>query len=301
MKNIVIAFLLFFLSYSSISQNEYFPLVEENKTWFVTESGFDSGQGTIKYKCEGDTLIQDELYSIVYSTNKENPVTWTKLGYISESDDHKIYYSPFKNYDSLYFEPSLLYDFTAQINDSLKIHSFPFNEKSQIDIIITNIDSVLVTGQYRKRTWFECDSYPYSYWVEGIGSNTGLIEPGFYCTIVCPTVELGCVKKDGVTIFPDGYTGNCFIVGIDEIIIGKDIFNIFPNPSSGYINITPSKYINANMEFKLRDLSGRLILKISLNNSFSNYLPINELNSGLYIYTINESNSIVQKGKIIIR
>jgi len=289
------ALLLFNIAYSQ----EYFPLLEENKTWYVISSFFGGNERTYIHKCEGDTLIDSNTYKTVFMSMEEFPVNWTKKGYIREDEDKKIYYSQFFSTNLTYFNPRLLYDFDAEINDTITV--FPPEFSDSLEIIIAQKDSVLVDGEYRPRTWFECEQFIDNYWIEGIGSNSGLLDIGFYCMVVCPGLDLGCVKKDNITIYPDGFTGDCYIVGIDESETEKLLFDIYPNPTSDYLYISPKLNSQSNLLFELNNSMGMKVIQIKLNSNYPTQINVRELESGLYLYSISNENIAVQNGKIVIQ
>ncbi len=298
MKNYILILSTLLLSNITYSQ-EYFPLVEENKTWYVISSFFGGNERTYIHKCEGDTLIEGKNYKTVYVTTEEFPVNWTKKGYIREDEDKKVYYSQFFSNNPTYFIPLLLYDFDAEINDTITV--FPPEFSDSLEIIIAQKDSVLVDGKYRPRTWFECEQFIDNYWIEGIGSNSGLLDIGFYCMVVCPGLDLGCVKQDDITIYPDGFTGDCYIVGIDEPETEKLLFDIYPNPTSDYLYISPKLNSQSKLLFELNNSMGMKVIQIKLNSNYPTQINVRELESGLYLYSISNENIAVQNGKIVIQ
>jgi|GEM_PF-5117249 len=102
---------------------------------------------------------------------------------------------------------------------------------------------------------------------------------------------------------------------IDENDWEKEIL-IFPNPSSGNLNITyPSK---EKAKIKLFDLEGRMILvdpnintsasltetealEVSGTNTSSNKLEIKDLNAGVYMVELNIDGSILRKKIIVLK
>lgn len=288
------------LLFNTIYSQQYYPLVEENKEWYVIGSFYIGNGPTFIYKCEGDTLMGGNTYKTVFMSMEEFPVNWTKMGFIREDEDHKIFFSQYLSNDTNYFNPRLLYDFNAVIGDSLILS--PINEfTDSLEIVITQIDSVLVDGDYHKRTWFDCEYYAENFWIEGIGSNSGLLDVGFYCTVVCPGLDLGCVKKDGFTIYPNGYTGNCYVLGIDEFETKRQYFSISPNPSTDYFVVIPNTHLISQTTFKLYSSQGKVIFQINLDENNPTNINTTHLESGLYLYNIYNENIVIQKGKIIIK
>lgn len=296
-KLLLIAATLLLLN--TVYSQEYHPLVEENKTWYVVGSFFGGNERTYIHKCEGDTLIEGKTYKTVYVSMEEFPTSWTKKGFIREDANCKVYFSAYQSNDSTYFNPKLLYDFETEIGDTLTV--FPFEIPDSLVIVITQTDSVLVDDSYRLRTWFDCENFQDNYWIEGIGSNNGLLEVGFYCAVVCPGLDMGCVKKDDVTIYPDGFTGECYIVGVDELEEEKQRFDIFPNPATDFLIVSPKSNSNDNLIFELFNTMGKKISQINLNNNYPTQINMSEFENGLYIFSISNEITVVQNGKLVVQ
>ena len=298
MKNIIFSIAILLLFQNIYSQN-YHPLVEENKTWYVTSAYFGANERTQLFKCEGDTVVNDTLYKAVYRSLEEFPTTWTKVAYLNETEDHQVFLSNYQQGDTVFSPPGLLYDFEAEVGDTLFIS--PINDfTDEIEIHITYIDSTLIEGDFRKRTWFDCETYFDNYWIEGIGSNSGLLEVGFYCTIVCPELYMGCVKRDETTIYPDGFTGDCYVVGIEENTAKDETFEVFPNPADDFLVLSPKINILSKLKFELYNTLGESVLNCQLNANYQTQINLRDLKKGFYIYQISNEKKIIQKGKISI-
>ena len=89
MKTLVLSFVLCLLFGLNYAQSTYYPLIDTGKTWHVMEGGIGGPTVTFTYKVEGDTLINQDDYKILYRSDEEFPVTWTKHGYIREDEIKK--------------------------------------------------------------------------------------------------------------------------------------------------------------------------------------------------------------------
>jgi hypothetical protein len=76
----------------------------------------------------------------------------------------------------------------------------------------------------------------------------------------------------------------------------KDIFNIYPNPSNGLVNIEISKYDNSTVT--VMDLSGRVIMTKELNQSNS-VIDLKNQAKGIYLIKLNIDNQ-TYNSKIIL-
>lgn len=72
--------------------------------------------------------------------------------------------------------------------------------------------------------------------------------------------------------------------------------NIYPNPSSNYINISSQQQIN---NYALYDINGKLILNKKVNAKLEIKIPTNSIKKGLYILEIQSMNKTIRK-KVII-
>jgi hypothetical protein len=298
-----ILFLLFVISsLFGYSQSTYYPLIDTGKTWHVIEAAFPSPTLTFTYKCDGDTSVNGDIYKFLYMSGEEFPENWTKIGYIRETADHMVYYSVILENDPGYFDPLLIYDFTVDVNDTLNINSFLGSGYGsfEVEIIIAEIDSILIADNYRKRIKYSCENYEENFWIEGIGSNNGLLGAGFYCYIVCPMLELLCVKEQSEIIYQHEYFEECYIVGTNEYKSLPGKFIIYPNPANDYILIVPKSADNLNVIFKLYNSYGQEILKKEMDQYSLKKVSFIDMAPGRHFYTISDTKHIIQSGKILI-
>ncbi|PXY44259.1 T9SS-dependent choice-of-anchor J family protein [Flavobacterium hydrophilum] len=77
----------------------------------------------------------------------------------------------------------------------------------------------------------------------------------------------------------------------------------FPNPATDVVNFEVKSSTDKKLKLRLYDSNGRLVgnsVKINASQDISTTaVPVNYLQSGLYIYTVTENNKVVFKGKII--
>lgn len=150
-------------------------------------------------KTSGDTIIRGINYrKLVQYDPTTNDYTYYAGGFREENG--KVY----ANINSglpIYASDFLLYDFTANVGDTIKYNFYIF--QTNLYSIVTKIDSVtLLTGKKRKRFYFnnlpEC--------IEGIGSVRGFFFPGNTST----PMYLSCFKQNDTEYYinsqwcPDG-------------------------------------------------------------------------------------------------
>ena len=178
MKSPTIISVLVILFVHSIKAQDYYPFPTEDAHWNIYLSSTcdnDSPPDTflLQYFIDGDTVINDLTYRklCVENWNLANLII-EPVGGIRE-EEKRIYYNGQGFLGSVQEEELLLYDFTAQVGDTVQ-HS----EKVSFRSIILEIDSIQINGAYRKR--YKVDNgwmyHNPDYIVEGIGSiQNGLL------------------------------------------------------------------------------------------------------------------------------
>jgi hypothetical protein len=264
------------------------------------EAFFGGNTVTFTYAINGDTLINQINYKVLYRSDEEYPVNWTKHGYIREDEDHKVYYIPYHSAIANLDDPKMVYNFSADIGDTLLITSFAYNYPNELEVIISDIDTVLVNDNYRKRIFYQCEYFPDNFWIEGIGSNNGLIEPGFYCYIICPIIELLCVKEGETVIYKNQYAAECYVVGENEKPASEDLFVLYPNPTKSKLFVIPPQHFYENLTFILSNLQNVTVLEKKIINFNISEINIDGFKPGIYLYLIINRQGLVQNGKIIV-
>jgi hypothetical protein len=123
----------------------------------------------------------------------------------------------------------------------------------------------------------------------GMARNLGTKPPTSNDFWVVKTDSLGC---DSVSC--------TFVTGISTLAVKKQGFSLYPNPNNGEMHFDYTMADNVTGVFELSDITGRLMAKYTLNNG-DNTLNINEnLNNGVYLYSVKINNTEVLKEKIVI-
>jgi hypothetical protein len=82
------------------------------------------------------------------------------------------------------------------------------------------------------------------------------------------------------------------VLGINEFIDSK--FSIFPNPSNGIVSILNSENIQVN-GVSITDLNGRIVKQIKYDNVSDIQVTITDLQTGVYMLTINSDKGSITK------
>lgn len=205
----------------------------------------------------------------------------------------------------------LLYDFSLELGDTIDYKYSKFASGyglMMVDtLIVSTIDSVQIEdGTYRKRIEFSGFFGNYlipihwANWIEGVGSQMGLLVPIGDIPTNALNYVLGCLKVNNEVIYHDAFFQTCF--PITESISVYDLQNkmdIFPNPFHQYTNLK----LNGNSQisgFKVINSLGQVVLqKAIIPNTTEEVLDLSLLPNGIYFLLINGDKGVSQSVKLI--
>ena len=81
--------------------------------------------------------------------------------------------------------------------------------------------------------------------------------------------------------------------GIEEEQINANI-NIYPNPSSGIINLSSEKFDLSSTSLIIKDITGKVV------NQFNQTITTLNLDNGVYIFSFKQDNNIVHNAKVVV-
>lgn len=263
-----------------------------------------------QYAVKGDTLINGMNYKKIYweelisdcifvsapnNYTCSAPVYYSFLFYFIRNDTaaRKVY--AFYN-----TQDQLIYDFSLNIGDTMIA--------PRCGGLITDIDSILIGGNYRKRFIVDGNGTGVGYWIiEGIGSvgnQLGGFNSGPFdgCGEVCAcniAWYFNCFIQSGIPLYPD--TSTCVAInGINSPTnsSAKAII-VYPNPSNGiftlsYHSSSPQGQIN------LMDVTGKIVFTQTLNGTATQQINATALRDGFYLYEVVSEDVIISTGKVVI-
>jgi hypothetical protein len=278
----------------------YHPFPESNAIWNVNMSqgmcfmgGFLSENYSITFS--GDTIIDNQTYQKLTSPFVQSNFTGgcTQINFPGyqgairqDVTNKKVFYLPPSQSTE-----QLLYDFTMEVGDTVKGYLASFN--NPLDIV-TEIDSVLVGDNYRKR-WSINPCYEI-YLIEGIGSTFGLLQPSPGCATDMDYYSLTCFSQNGQSLYPDPSAECQLITSTNDIDVNSDAVLIFPNPSNGPFTVEFYRPIDI-LKVRLTDMKGNIIFQTQVSNQHK--IVIDNLHSGAYILTIINKENRTTFRKII--
>ena len=284
---------LLFVAFCFVANAQtYYPLVDTGKVWNFKSTGCDPTKySTYSEKLEGDTIIDSKNYKKVYGSYNEYNTEWVNFLFIREDIATK------KVYLRQGINENLLYDFSLQLNDTFKTL---YNENDGYRCIQTvlKVDSIKIYNHFRKRLWMSImdsnDTSDCEQWIEGIGSVRGF-------PAVCVSGMLGgysellCYHENDTMFYQNPIYNSCYMnnTGITEF--EKPKIEIFY--ADKFLNIT----FNEKAEYKLvvYDIIGNSIFSKQIKSSEKINLENYNLKQGIYLYSVSNNNSIIEKKKII--
>ncbi len=184
-------FIIFVMPISLIAQPAYIPVLEEGKVWHYTYSNWATGK-TYKYSqsLTGDTLVAGRTY--MKYLNQDGSIS----GLLREDAD-KVY---ILNTNVSPNAETMLYDFSLAVGD------YAEKVSENEGILLADISIVNVMGNARKEYNFvsyivgeggRVEMEIQDIWVEGMGSNGGLLTP-------FPSILTGNFVRLDYIEMPDG-------------------------------------------------------------------------------------------------
>lgn len=255
-------------------------LLEEGKRWNVVFRDVwippqPQRFTTHCYKLEGDVTWNGVTYKIMYSTLYENLSNYNYQIALREDAEGKVY----SRYSSSSDE-TLLYDFSLQPNDSIHIHG------ASEYLILEDVHDTVIGDVTRKKFTFNYSNHNYEkeIWVEGIGSEYGILNPGALAVEGYSSFLL-CSYDNEDLVWQNAEFNTCFYTNWDyDVIPESEIYDIelYPNPLENIINIGLADYMNCQL-VEIYAIDGRL-----LHSQSSNFetVDMSSLESGIYIIKV---------------
>lgn len=314
MKNKTFFLLLLFLApalmcYAQEYEYEYVPFPTSGVIWSEAyRPPYDEGCGLIyeRFALSGeDTLMNGHTYKklyLFYDTEFDHR-TATPIGGIREDEQRRVYYKGEKIHDFkplnefVDYEEIMLFDFSVSIGDTIKEGNIMSWDEG-FWLVVQDIDTVMVGNTLRKRYSF---ANSFGKWIEGFGSNRGLL----FTSGDTPTNGLFnyliCFKQDGKILYFDDDFSECMppIVGVESQEWDWHSLRIFPNPVTG--NTLTFDLGEAPIEqITIYNAKGVVKEYILVNHFDESYTYQHKLPAGYYIVIAVDKNSRRYSGKFVV-
>lgn len=111
--------------------------------------------------------------------------------------------------------------------------------------------------------------------------------------------KLRCYSDDSFGSYSTGESQTCdFVTSVKESKPDKVEFRLYPNPANDKIKIQLYSNVKGEIEFKLFDLTGRLVQQTVFSKDAE--IPTSLLDTGVYTYTCTMNGAYLQSGKISV-
>lgn len=172
------------------------------------EFGTDTSVGIENYH----SLMRNDQFSTLYA------------GAIRKDSQERVYFVPPDSSKEF-----LLYDFSAQVGDTLTVWSSAFTCYGINEVIVAQTDVVNDDGTDFFRFLLSTPQFgPNGVWIKGVGSEGGLLE-SYYTPSVSGITFLQCLTVNSIPIYP-GNGQNCYYVGEQSLPQVENIISLSPNP-----------------------------------------------------------------------
>ena len=267
----------------TMQAQEYLPIAQKGNEWHTFETGIWQINNYVNW-CSGDTLIEDVRYMKIMGTlNNGNPNLFTVL----KEEDGKVW----ERHLNTSVE-TLLYDFTASVGDTL-CFGHPGN-----CFVLDSISMVQIGGIDRRKFWFGLE-YDGSgnprtkeTWVEGIGSDYGLLWSGYY-GVYDGWHCLLCFHQYGELVWQNPEYNTCSYP-YDAVEENKDSeIALYPNPVRDRVVIEGIEVA----EVEVYNALGQIVKTFQGTNEIS----VADLPQGVYLLRIADAEGKDYTNKIMIR
>lgn len=319
MKNLLLLLGLF--AFNCFAQKTFAPI---GTKWYYSvgaiddQSGLINNQNCITIESLKDSTINGDSVRQVRITriHPDRSIEIISTEYIKQTGNRIDYYNPYSNQ---FIE---LYNFGLSAQDTLTVHQektrvpagFFKDSVSFFSYVIDSVDIIWVNNTLIKRQRIVNNDSDLSNWcmtltgtltgddgnnyiLENFGSTAYLFGYSRFFHLESMPTLLRCIQYNGNIIYKNPYwEKDCdytrLHIGIEEVSLGKNNIQIFPNPATGSISLPFNDFENVSILNHL----GQLIFS---TNQPASSIDIKELNSGMYILKVKDKTGHLSSGKFI--
>ncbi len=267
----------------TMQAQEYLPIAQKGNEWHTLSTTLFGYSNYVNW-CSGDTIIGDVRYMKIMGTLDDG---YPHLFTVLKEEDGKVW----ERHLNTSVE-TLLYDFTASVGDTL-CFGHPGN-----CFVLDSISMVQIGGVDRRKFWFglEYDGLgnprAKETWVEGIGSDFGLLWSGYY-GVYDGWHCLLCFHQYGELVWQNPEYNTCSYP-YDAVEENKDSeIALYPNPVRDRVVIEGIEVA----EVEVYNTLGQMVKTIQGTNEIS----VADLPQGVYLLRIADAEGKDYTNKIMIR
>ena len=285
MKKTLFIAVLLALAATNLKAQDYEPIIQEGNEWHtldvIVSPGFPpyDHYTTLVHWISDDTLVEGVRYTKVLETR--NGEGTPRLAALLREENGKAW----KRESST---DLLLYDFTAQVGDTVRFGDFAES------FVVDSISFEQIGGVDRKKIWFgleyDITGEPYAIetWTEGIGSDMGLLFSGWFY-VTGGYYQALCFHQNGELLWQNEYYGTCMIDDVEELDISP--ISLYPNPTSDVVHIEGVE----TAEVLVYNSIGQLVKTLQNSNEIS----AADLPEGLYLLWITDIEGIRHVARMV--
>lgn len=295
MRKLILLFFCF-IHLSVFSQN-YTPILDDWNEWHLTNCYF--GCLTDVYYTDGDTLVNGKSYKILDGYHYIN----RNLLLREDVNEKRIYLTITQ---PQYVEDLLLYDFSLIEGDSIAMRN-PLTPFPSYDgyFVLDSIRMLPQNGEEKKHFYFtptpsNPSTLKRSEWVEGVGSLSMINAPGGEPNFN-GAGQLNCAFKNATLFYSNlDSISSCEATNLSvaQEFVPMEKTQLYAQPQRNSFLLSPT---NNTREIQLYGMNGKLFKRIQLNNQTSLELNLNDLNSGIYLLKIIQTNYQKQTFKLVVK
>lgn len=277
---------IYVIIFMVLSQNIHAQkLVEIDNQWNIaTYPTFSPNTVSYSIRIGEDTVINNTTYSKVFETRDSLSENWyLTSSYLRQDSAKRVFIVQFDG------DEVLLYDFSLEINDTFLAEGF-------CTMIVNDIDSVILNnGEVRKRLKLSIMDFPdwgEEYWIDGIGSNYGLLSHFEFCATDYAEGLL-CFYSNSELLYPDS-PFSCFITPTKEAEPGN--LKVYPNPVQDILFIEKNE--STFKEYIIYDITGKVILNGTIEN-INEGINLSNIQRGFYVLLLRNNQGGLYSQKLI--
>lgn len=269
--------------------NAQTSLPDSGSYWTINWVSWDNSYPDFPIGLMQDTVIDNTTYKSIYKS--ADKASWapdmTKYQGAVRDDHGKWYFRP--PGDSL---EHLVYDFSLQPGDTAQMYTLI--NQMEVTMIVDGMDTITMqNGVQRRRLMMNTQSAFPEEWIEGIGSNVGLMNAGYQ--IFDAGFQLICFHQRDTLIYLNSPNNTCWYAGINES--GINPIQLSPNPAHDFVDISLEHY-ETGVTLSVTDELGRVMIQARpLQHDLR--LPIGNLSPGLYLIEVHSGQTIYRKKLIV--
>lgn len=284
----VLRLLVFFISILYINTlygQGYKPILKGNKEWLICTSEFGNKIYNYYY-AKGDTTINAKRYTKLLGYHYNG-------NFLLREDtlSRKVYLLIINV--TAFPEEKLLYDFGLSIGDSLFISnpiSPAINDAAfyYLDSVTSSTFQNTIRRVYHLHTNEPNHRFPYTKWIEGIGSTALINTPGVLGDTVS-LAELYCSSENNTTVYKSLNSDTCYSNKQLKLNALKSIGNL--NIWQGIDSQLHYSNNHSASELIFYTLTGKIMLQTTLINT-SGVINFSHLPSGIYIAIVRDFKEV---------